>query len=260
MSISVRRIYRYPVKGLSAEPLSRITLQPREGLPQDRRFALARAETRFDPNTPEWLPKTQFVMLARDEKLALLQTRFDAADGSLTIGNIGGTLEQARIGEVHGRRRIEAFFAEFLADSLDAPPRLVEAPGHTFTDANRKPGSTTYKYVSLLNLESIAALEQVLGAKVDPIRFRANVYFDGAPAWSELDWVGREIIIGGARLKVVSATVRCAATTVNPATGERDFNIPRVLKHFFGHVHMGVYAEVIEGGEVAEGAPGREMH
>lgn len=256
MSISVRRIYRYPVKGLSAEPLSRIALQPREGLPQDRRFALARAETRFDPENPEWLPKTQFVMLARDEKLALLQTRFDAADGSLTIRNNGSTLEQARIGDAGGRRRIEAFFAEFLSGDLTGPPRLVEAPGHTFTDASRKPGSTTYKYVSLLNLESIAALEKVLGTSVDPTRFRANIYFDGIPAWTELDWVGQELLLSDARLKIVSPTVRCAATTVNPATGERDLDIPRALKQAFGHIHMGVYAEVTEAGEIGEGAPG----
>ena len=85
MPISVAALYRYPVKGLSPERLDRITLAPGEGLPQDRRFALARPETRFDPERPEWLPKTNFVMLMRDAKLARLRTRFDEQSGELTI-------------------------------------------------------------------------------------------------------------------------------------------------------------------------------
>src|SRR5215210_1558724 len=54
----VSLIYRYPVKGLSPEPLATVALAPKQGLPQDRRFALARAECTFDPEQPEWLPKT----------------------------------------------------------------------------------------------------------------------------------------------------------------------------------------------------------
>jgi uncharacterized protein len=47
-----------------------------------------------------------------------------------------------------------------------------------FSDAQRKPNSSTYKYVSLVNLASIRAVEGIAKAPVDPIRFRANVYFD----------------------------------------------------------------------------------
>jgi len=253
MPISVSTICRYPVKGLSAEPLERVALSPGECLPQDRRFALARAETRFDPERPEWLPKTNFVMLMRDEKLAQLCTRFDEHSGLLSIERDGQMLLRARITEPAGRRAIEAFFADFMSATLSAAPRIVEAPGHTFSDAKRKPNSTTYKYVSLVNQASIRALEQVANTPVDLIRFRANVYFDGVPAWAELGWVGSEITVGGARLRIVSAIVRCAATTVNPATAERDLNVPALLQHAFGHIHMGVYGEVVEGGEIARG-------
>ena len=107
--------------------------------------------------------------------------------------------------------------------------------------------------MSLINLASIAALEQSLGAPVAPLRFRANVYFDGMPAWSELDWLEREIRLGGARLRVISPITRCAATQVNPATAERDLDIVGGLQRGFGHNLMGIYAEVIEGGEIAKG-------
>src|SRR5437762_2800107 len=82
---------------------------------------------------------------------------------------------------------------DFLPGEVEGPWRVVEAPGHAFADARRKPNATADQYVSLINLASIAALEGSIGAKVDPLRFRANVYFDGMPAWTELDWLEREI-------------------------------------------------------------------
>jgi len=253
MPIRITAIYRYPVKGLSAERLARVALSPGDCLPQDRRFAIALASTRFDPARPEWLAKTNFAMLMRDETLAELRTRFDAASGVLTIERDGRRLFAAAITEQDGRERAGKFFADFLGDRLDGPPRLLEAPGHTFSDARRKPNATTYKYVSLVNRASIAALEAALGTPVAPLRFRANLYLEGLPAWAELDWIDRDITAGGARLRVVSPITRCAATHVNPETAERDLDVVNALQQHFGHIHMGVYAEVAGAGEVVEG-------
>jgi hypothetical protein len=66
-----------------------------------------------------------------------------------------------------------------------------------------------------------------------------------------MQWVGREIAIGKTRLRVVKPITRCAATNVNPETAARDMNIPLTLQEGFGHIHMGVYARVIDGGEIA---------
>lgn len=253
MGISVVRICRYPVKGLSAEDLERVLLTAGQCLPHDRRFALAHAATRFNPARPEWLPKTSFLMLMRDEQLAHLRTRFDERSGSFTIERDGHMLLKAEITDPLGREAVSEFFANFLRDSLNGSPRVVEAPGHTFSDAQQKPTSTTYKYVSVVNLASIRALEQVVQVPVDPIRFRANLYIDGLPAWTEFDWVDSEITVGRARLRVISRIIRCAATTVNPATAERDLNMPTILQQSFGHGHMGVYGEVVGSGEVVMG-------
>ena len=92
-----------------------------------------------------------------------------------------------------------------------------------------------------------------MGVPVDPIRFRANIYFDGAPAWSEHDWIDSEITLGSARLRALSPITRCAATQLNPATAKRDLDIVAALGRAFGHINMGVYAEVVAGGEVALG-------
>ena len=252
MTTTVSAIYRYPVKGLSTEKMDRVVLTRGECLPHDRRFAIALGSTVFDPRHPQWLPKTCFAMLMRDEKLALLETHFDPESGVLIIAENGEVLLRGRLTEPQGCRLVAEFLTNFLGVA-DCPLRIVEAAGHAFADARRKPNATTDKYVSLINRASIAALEEVMGVPVDPIRFRANVYFDGASAWCEHDWIGSEITLGTTRLRVISPITRCAATQVNPVTAERDLDIVAALERAFGHINMGVYAEVLSGGEIAVG-------
>lgn len=253
MAPTIAALYRYPVKGLSPEPLQRVALSPGRCLPQDRRFAVALPSTEFDPRQPQWLAKTHFVMLMRDESLARLHTRFDPASTELTVERDGAIACRGRLSEPAECLAVSEYLADFLGPNVGRPLRIVEAPGHAFADARRKPNATTDQYVSLINLRSIGALEAVLAAPVDPLRFRANVYFDGVADWSELDWLEREIMLGAARLRVVSAITRCAATEVNPSSAERDLDIVGALRSGFGHNLMGVYAEVIGGGEIAIG-------
>jgi uncharacterized protein len=129
--------------------------------------------------------------------------------------------------------------------------RVLPAPaGHTFSD-------TAAGVLSLINLASVAAIEDFAGAPVDPLRFRGNVDLSGFGPWEELGWVGRELTIGDVRFRVVDRTVRCAATEVDPVTAERDLPIPRLLQKRFGHADCGVYAEAVTGGRIAVGAPVR---
>jgi uncharacterized protein YcbX len=100
----------------------------------------------------------------------------------------------------------------------------------------------------------VAALESVIGGAVHPLRFRANVYVTGWPAWREFDLLDREIAVGnGARLRIVKRIVRCAATNVDPDTGIRDLTIPDTLLRTYGHADCGVYADVTAPGEIAVG-------
>lgn len=250
MAMILCAIYRYPVKGLSAEALAQVILSVGQSVPHDRRFALAHAATQINPEQPEWLAKTNFFMLMRDAQLAQLNTRFDEHTGNFTIARSGQMLFSARITDAAGRQAMEGFFAEFLAEHPGGHPHLVEAPGHSFSDAKRRPNSTTNKYLSIVNLASVREVERAARFPVDPLRFRANLYFSGAAPWSELTWAGSELSIGKARLRVVSPITRCPATSVNPATAERDLDVPRVLLNEFGHKHMGIYAEVLQGGVV----------
>lgn len=246
MSINIAAIYRHPVKGLTPESLQQVTLTPGEGLPQDRRFAIAHGSTRIDPSAPAWMPKSNFLMLARNERLARLRSQFDDATGILTIQRDGKTVASANITDHAGRTVIEQFFAAYMAEESRGAPRLVEAPGHMFSD-------TAAKVVSIIGLESVRDVERVVRAPVDPRRFRANIYVGGGRAWQEFDWPGREIRIGGTRLKVTKKIDRCAATNVDPESGQRDLNIPLALQRGFQHIEVGVYAEVLDGGPIAIG-------
>ena len=244
--LTVTQIYRYPVKGLTPEPLAGVALSPGQGLPQDRRFALAHGSTNFDVTAPTWMPKTKFLMLMRNERLARLRTQFDEASGILTIQRDGKTVASGNILSQTGRTIIQDFFAAYMGSEALGAPKLLEAPGHMFSDVARK-------VVSMIGLASIRDLERVTRSPVDPRRFRANLYFDGGAAWQEFDWVGKEFRIGKARLRGVKRIERCAATNVNPETGDRDLNIPLTLQRGFQHPDTGIYADVVEGGEVAIG-------
>ena len=84
------------------------------------------------------------------------------------------------------------------------PIRIVKGVNHSFSDVAKK-------VISLINLDTLAELEDRLNQPVHPLRFRGNLYFDGLPAWSEFNLVGKKIEIGSARLKVVKRIARCAA-------------------------------------------------
>ena len=247
----INAIYRYPVKGLSPEPLAGALLTPGQTVPSDRLYAIENGPSGFDPQIPRHQPKTRYLMLMRNERLATLRTRFDDASHVLSIESDGHVAARGDLRTSHGRQDVESFFAQFCADELRGPPKVLHAPGHSFSDVARK-------VVSIINLASVSALEATIGAPVNPLRFRGNVYVDGWPAWHEFDLLGREISIGkSARLKVVKRIVRCAATNVDPDTGARDLAVPETLLRTFGHADCGVYAEVIKAGEITAGT---ELH
>jgi uncharacterized protein len=242
----IASLYRYPVKGLSPEPLPQVALTPGQTLPADRRYAIENGPTGFDPAAPKWLAKTHYLMLMRNERLAALHTRFDDASHVLTIRHDGEIVAQGDLETADGRTTIERFFASDFANELKGPPKVLSGGGYSFSDVPRK-------VVSIINLASVAAIEEAVGQPVHPLRFRANLYVRGWPAWLEFDLLDQTLAIGEVRLKVVKRTVRCAATNVDPETAARDLNIPHTLMRRFGHADCGVYAEVIAGGSIAAG-------
>ena len=242
----IASLYRYPVKGLSPEPLPRVALRIGETLPADRRYAIENGPSGFDPGAPAWMPKSHFLMLMRDERLAGLRSHFEDSSNLLTIRESGIVVARGDLESAEGRAAIEAFFATNFAGELKRPPKVVSGGGHSFSDVARK-------VVSIINLGSIAAVEAIVGLPVHPLRFRANLYVSGWPAWHEFELLGQTLAIGDARLKVVKRITRCAAINVDPETAARDLDIPPTMMRRLGHNECGVYAEVTRGGSIAVG-------
>ncbi len=239
----IASIYRYPVKGLSAEPIPEAGLDVGGTVPFDRAYAIEIGPGRFDPASPRTVPKVNFLMLMRYEALALLQTAFDEATATLTISRDGRKVVAATLSTPTGRAIIAQFFSEFLKDSLRGPPKVVHAEGHAHTDLETK-------CLHIISQASIGELERIAGHRVDPLRFRPNLVLEGAPALAEFDWVGRQIAIGDTCLEVFERTERCAATNVNPTTGRRDLDLPALLQRQWGHRDFGVYARVTKSGKI----------
>ena len=242
----IEHLYRYPVKGLTPEALDTVAVETGEMLPWDRAFALAQGDSRFDPEQPDWVPKTNFLCLMANARAAALCARFDPARRILVLHAPDGAAIEADLRTAEGRDRAAAFLTAFLGPEARGQPRFHHIPGHAFSDVKQK-------VLSLINEASLRALEARVGAPRHRLRFRANVYFSGAPAWSEFDWIGRSLQLGSARLRVVKRIVRCKATEVNPQTAERDAETVAELRREFGHTDMGIYAEVTDGGRLAVG-------
>jgi len=251
MPATVARLYRYPVKGLSAQPLETVELSPGRGIPLDRAFAIAYATMANPADGSTWMPKKNFVTLVRHERLAALDARFDEPTQVLSLHRAGKRVARGAIGTPVGRAMIEEFLRAYLKHELAGPTRFVGSAGGPMLSDHAEPA------ISVIGLATIADIERVTGRPVDPLRFRANVYLQGTPPWAEFGWIGGTLRLGSARLRVVERIARCAATNVEPGTGMRDLSLPQDLQRGFGHADCGVLAVVTEAGTIAVGDEAR---
>ena len=245
-SARLEGLYRYPVKGLSPEPMQSVALEPGQTVPFDRAYAIENGPGRFDPDDPQHLPKINFLMLVRNERLATLATSFDADTHTLTILRDGKQVARGQLSTTLGRKMIEQFVAAYMKDDLRGAPKIMHAEGHSFSDV-------AAKCLHIISLTSLRELERVVGTPLSPLRFRPNMVVDGLEPFTELSLVGQTIKVGPVELEVIKRTERCAATDVDPDTGARDTAIPAVLLRTWGHSDFGVYARVTKGGTATVG-------
>lgn len=254
MPMTVCGLYHYPVKGLSPQALPHVRLIPGAGFPFDRVYGLARHDSGYDPVDYKPLPKTRFIVLVKEERLAGLDTFFDHETGKLEVRVQGQLVLDENLDTEAGRAQVSRFFANMFDLNDGQEPTVAVGGENRFTDISVH-SKLMMHAVSLINVDSVRDLGRRIDADIDTLRFRANIYFEGIEPYQELEMLGQEIRIGLTRLKIFRRTRRCAATDVDPITAERDMAIPRSLMKNFGHADMGVYAEVLEGGVVEIGSP-----
>lgn len=247
MTGHIAALYRHPVKGFTPERLDAAELTAGAPFPCDRIYTVENGPSGFDPDAPGFIPKQKFAVLAHIAEVAKARTAYDEAGGVLHAAADGQPPFSARLTEEAGREAFAAWLTALLGEAARGPLKVLAAPGeHRFMDHPKG-------HVSIINLASVRDLEARIGRPVDPLRFRANLYVEGWPAWAENGWEDRELMLGWARAKVFKPIVRCAATHVDPATAERDMEIVKALFDNYGHMNCGIYVHVTHGGLVAPG-------
>ncbi len=243
----IAALYRYPVKGLTAEGLPAVRLSPHRRVPGDRAFAIEFRPTDIDPEAPEFRKKSFFYQLALFPEFARLRSRFDPQAALLELSVDDKVLVRETVATADGRANIEEVIIAFLGRMPPHRPRLIDGKGVQFTDQSRP-------LVSVINPASVENVGKALGDDLDPLRFRGNIYLRDMPAWAENDLVGRTVALGSdIRAKVVARIERCAATEVDLVSGERNRPVIDTLRSAFGHTDCGVFIEVIKGGDIAAG-------
>ncbi|MGE4426865.1 MAG: MOSC domain-containing protein [Solirubrobacteraceae bacterium] len=232
---TVVEIHRHPVKSMRGERLDRVTLDG-AGVAGDREWALLdrmRQWASAKTNRGRWrLVDGMLDLVARTD-----------ADGTVTV-----TLPDGRIA---------------TPGDPDADELLSE---HLGRDLRFDRGDRGYRWgrhhdAAPLHLVTSAALTAFAGpdgVPLDPRRLRPNLVVrttDGAEGFVEDGWIGRDLVIGSARMRVTERTIRCVMTTraqgddvaadtsVLPRIGERN------------GAAAGVYLAVLVPGEVAVGDP-----
>lgn len=242
-------IYRYPIKSMSGQELRSASLADNYGLPGDRAYAFLQRDVSFDAAAPEHYGKRHFLNLMEHERMAEFDARFDDAGTYLTLIHRGEPIFEGDLDDGENRRRLSEIFAHAFRREAVHPPRMLAAPRHMFTDI-REDG------LSVLNLESIRALGRAAGVTLDPLRFRANIYLEGLAPWAERLWEKDQVVtLGDVPTRVLKAIGRCQAISVDPTTGKRDLDLPRVLAGSFERNVMGVYVMVCGDGVIAAGDP-----
>ena len=134
----IEHLYRYPVKGLTAEAMEEVTVDTGGALPWDRAFALAQGDAPFDPEKPEWIRKSNFMCLAKNARAALLRAQFDPKSGELRILRPDGATISANPLQPEGRDILARWLGEFLGDEVRGTPRFHHVPGFQFADDRQK--------------------------------------------------------------------------------------------------------------------------
>lgn len=242
MTGSLARICRHPVKGHGREDLASVQLSAGACLPWDRHWAVAHEAARLEPG---WNRCVNFARAAKAPQLMAISSALDEASGAVTLRH------PAR-GEITFRPDDPADLPRFLdwVRPLNPPERAQPA---RIVSAGRGMTDSDFPSVSILSLASLRDLSARMGQDLAAERFRGNLWLDGAAPWAEAGWVGQDIRIGAAVLKIEARIARCSATTVDPQSGVSDADTLKALEGNFGHQDFGVYGVVIQGGGVAVG-------
>lgn len=258
MSATVAWISTTPVKGLRMLQGEQVELT-RQGALEDRQFFLVDAEgtmvsaTRIGPLL-EIVPDYRSGPGGRSLSLAF-------PDGSVVGGPVehGDPVDVSFYGLDLSARAVAGPFSEAVSAHCGIDLRLVERPeNRPGVDRGSIAGTTLLGTGSLRRLEEAAA-ESGQPGEIDHRRFRMTFGVDGIEPHEEDSWLGTEVEVGEALLRIHDRVGRCAATTRDPEAGEVDLKTLHHIRSYRESVDcdegipFGVYASVKRPGTVRLG-------
>jgi uncharacterized protein len=227
MDATVAGIYRYPVKAMGGEALTEAQIGW-FGLPGDRRYAFVQSDHTGDF---PWLTIRELPELTRYRPRS-------AADPE----------EQPPVITTPEGRELEITDPALAAELAEKSRRRI----HLHRDHR---GTFDSSAISVISVQSVQALSELVGRPLDPVRFRPNILID-APGheFPEEALIGRSLSLGSARVRLDRRDERCMVVNFDHRTAERQ---PEVLRAVAQHraACIGVYGSVETPGVVTLGDP-----
>lgn len=254
----VARLSIAPVRGLALVHPASIELVD-GGVVEDRRFYLIDAHGRL----VDRLLAAELVRVVAETNPEATWLRMTFPDGRVLEGDV--TLGEPVRTEIYGRLGIGHIvggpWAAAMTPFAHRDVQLVrcDSPGGT----RIREGETHVRNaVSLVGDGSLMELAGQLGVDaVDGRRFRMLIELEGVAAHEEDGWIGGSVAVGTAVLSITKPDARCAITTQDPDTGERDLDTLRTILRYRGFraddpehkIDFGVLGEVLQAGTVSVG-------
>ena len=244
----ISAIHATPVKSLGLSRLESAVVTHR-GIANDRRFLLLDSEGRVV--TQRQQGKLTQVSAEYSEEEDSLCMNFP--DGSTVSGQPSPGSETATVlwGRVVRGEVVEGEWSKALSDFCGVELTLMKS---------RNAGESFDEYpVSLISEATISYLSSLTGGKkeFEVERFRPTLLLSGCEPHEEDSWLGKGLLLGDRlRLRLISRDPRCAITTLDPKTGERDFDTLRLILSYRPSrraAYLGVYGIVEASGSVSVG-------
>lgn len=235
-------IYRHPLKAHGREALQSVSLIAGQTMPWDRHWAVAHEAAKLTADV--WGPCANFTRGSKAPLLMAIEARLDSDAGVLHLTHPDLDDISFAPDDADDVARFIAWSAPLVPVDRAQSASIVSLPKRGWTD-------TPFASISINSHASLADLSAKAGCDLSPLRWRGNFWVEGSAPWEEFNWIGREAMLGTARLAIKEPIVRCRATTSNPETGKIDVDTLATLNTDYGHQDFGVYAEVIADGDVS---------
>ena len=239
--MKITALWRHPIKAHGREALEEVTLTKGASMPFDRTWAVAHSNSKAVAGA--WASCSNFMRAASTPQLQAITATLNERAKQVTLRHP----ERPDL-TFSPDTEVQAFMEwvrPLCAPDRALPVDILRIGARGFTDSN-------IASVSLMNIASHAEIEAAAGGPLDTARWRGNVWFDGAPAWSEFDLIGKTLKLGEATMQVDAPIQRCKSIMANTDTGQRDLDLLQTLRSF-GHQNFGVGLSVLEGGKIRLG-------